>query len=172
MGTRTSLKKAGVPSRPTPKRVGGITDAERNLVAQVVLDQPAEVTPAQVNGLARALRRSKAAIKTLIEDAQESFRENAGFYVDAHRKATESALTHGSIAGLEVAQKGAQWAIERMSGEGARIIEPKVEGGNQGGPRVMVGIRVGGLDATKELSVTSIDVAATPGEASTPVVSE
>jgi len=147
MGTRQSLK-----------RVGPLTVAEKNLVAQVVLDQPGELRPSQINGLARALRRSKEAVRSMIEEAQEAFRANASRYVEVHMKATEEALAHGSMDGKEIAMKGAQWAIERMSGEGARIIEPKVTDAGQGGPRVMIGIRVGGVDATKE---PVIDVSAT-----------
>lgn len=148
MGTRTSLKRSG-----------GISDAERNFVAQIVLDQPGELTPSQVHGLSKALRRSKGVIKNLIEDAQEQFRSNAGRYVDVHMQATEAALSSGSVAGLEVAQKGAQWAMERLSAEGARIIEPKVEGAAQAGPRVLIGIRVGAIDAAKPAE--TVDVTAT-----------
>jgi hypothetical protein len=136
-----------VATRKSTKRIGPITDAERELVAQVVLDQPGELRPAQVNGLATALRRSKTAIKELIDDAQSKFRANADFYVDMHRKAVQRAHNDGN---QDAAMKGAQWAMERLSAEGSHIIEPKVaEQGGQG-PRVMIGIKVGGLDATKE----------------------
>ncbi len=157
MGTRTSLRKAGQPARPAHKRAGSpITDAERNLVAQVVLDQPGPLRPAQVTGLATALRRSKTAVKEMIEDAQDKFRANADFYVEMHRRSVEQAFEGRDS---EVAMKGAQWAMERLTGEGARIIEPKAgEQTNNQGPRVMIGVRIGGLDATKDLSVTAIDV--------------
>jgi hypothetical protein len=141
------------------KRVGRVTKPERDLVAQVVLDQPGPLSPSQVNGLAKALRRSKAVVKELIEDAQDKFRANAEFYVDMHRKAVEAAHVAGD---QDVAMKGAQWAIERVSAEGAHIIEPKVAEQTGQGPRVMIGIKVGGLDATKgnetlpEVSITEI----------------
>lgn len=141
MGTRQSLhRRTGVPSV-----------AEQNLVTALVLDSPTEVKPGQVMALAKALRRSPAAIKSMIEKAQESFRSKAQRYVDVHMEATELALAGGTVAGLEVAQKGAQWALERMSGEGVRLIEPKPGQGEGGpaGPRVMIGIQLGGLDATK-----------------------
>jgi hypothetical protein len=148
MGTRTTLKRAGA-----------ITEAERNFVAQLVLDQPRELTGSQIHGLTKVLRRSKEAVKSLIEDAQAKFRENAEFYVDAHRASVQRALASGTIAGLEVAQKGSQWAIERTSADGARIIEKSNVDAGLTGPRVMIGIQVGGLDATKAQPV--IDVTAT-----------
>lgn len=150
MGTRQSLHR----------RTGGPSVAEQNLVTALVLDSPTEVKPSQVTALAKALRRSPAAIKGMIEKAQLSFREKAERYVDIHITATERALENGSIAGLEVAQKGSQWALERMSGEGVRVIEPKPGQGEGGpaGPRVLIGIQLGGLDATKP---PPIDVTAT-----------
>lgn len=148
MGTRQSLRRAGGPSV-----------AEQNLVTALVLDSPTEVKPSQVTALAKALRRSPAAIKGMIERAQLSFREKAERYVEVHMEATERALRHGSVNGLEVAQKGAQWALERMSGEGVRVIEPKPGQGEGGavGPRVLIGIKVGGIKANDE----TIDVTAT-----------
>jgi len=148
MGTRTTLRRAGA-----------ITEAERHFVAQVVLDQPRELTPSQIHGLTKVLRRSKEAVKSMIEDAQAKFRENAEFYVDAHKASVQRALSSGTIAGLEVAQKGSQWAIERTSAEGARIIEKASADVSGAGPRVMIGIQVGGLDATK--APPAIDVTAT-----------
>ena len=107
MGTRQSLHR----------RTGGPSVAEQNLVTALVLDSPTEVKPSQVTALAKALRRSPAAIKGMIEKAQESFRSKAQRYVDVHMEATELALAGGTVAGLEVAQKGAQWALELSTAE-------------------------------------------------------
>lgn len=124
----------------------------------VVMDQPGELKPSQINGLAKALRRSKDAVKSMIEDAQEKFRANADFYVETHKAATQAALNMGSVAGLEVATKSSQWAMERISGEGARIVEKAGAEAGPAGPRVMIGIRVGGIDATKPVDVTATEV--------------
>jgi len=138
VGTRQSVRRAGAPST-----------AEKNLVAAVVLDNPGEIKPSQINGLAKALRRSPAAVKSMIEDARAKFQGNAGRYVEVHMQATEAALRRGSDRALEVATKAAQWAIERSSGEGARVLDPKVEAGESGskGPRIMIGIKVGSVDS-------------------------
>lgn len=137
MGTRQSIR-----------RIGGPSDAEKNLVAAVVIDNPGEITGKQVAGLAKALRRSPAAIKSMIEDAREKFQGNAGRYVDIHMQATEAALRRGSDRSLETATKAAQWAVERSSGQGVRVIDPKVAAGEAGpaGPRIMIGIKIGSVD--------------------------
>ena len=130
-----------------PKRGGSPTKAEKELVAQFVLDQPAEVTPRQVNALAKVLRRSKELTKQLIEDAKDNFVESAGRYVEIHREAVEAALLNGDSKSLEVAVKGSQWAIESLSSDGTRIVEqPNVD---SGGVKVMVGIKLGGMNADK-----------------------
>lgn len=147
MGTRQSLK-----------RVGSLTLAEKNVVAALVSDSPREISPNQVTALAKALRRSKSAIKSAIEDAQAEFHGSAGRYVEIHQQATEAALKNGSVAGLEAAMKGSQWAIERIAHDGARIVEAKGGETQAAGPRVLIGIKVGGLDATKDVPV---DVTAT-----------
>jgi len=150
MGTRQSLYK----------RTGSLTVAEKNLVAAVALDQPGEMKPAQVNALATALRRSKDAVRSMIEDAKAQFQGNAGRYVEIHKAATEAALVQGSVAGLEVAQKGAQWALERVSGEGTRVIDKAAAESGPVGPRVMIGIKVGGTDTNKAaaVDVTAVEV--------------
>ena len=130
------------------KRKGGITEAEKSLVAQVVLDQPREMTPRQVNGLAVALRRSKEVVKGLVEEARENFVSAAPRYVDIHRQATEQALSYGSVAGLDIAAKSSQWYLERVSEDGVHIVD-KPESGPKGS-RIMIGIKVGNIDAQVE----------------------
>lgn len=147
MGTRQSIKRSG-----------GLTEPEKALITAVVLDQPGEMRPAQVTHLAKALRRSTEVVKQVIEGAQDKFRENADFYVQSHRDAVADALANGDAKSLGVAAAASQWAIERISAEGTRIIEKSnAESGNHG-PRVMIGIQVGGLDATKAPAVTVTEV--------------
>lgn len=135
------------------KRMGSTTIPEKNLVAAFVADQPAALTPAQIGGLARTLRRSKEATLALIEEARESFVGAAGKYVDIHLKATQDAAALGTANGLDIAQKGAQWAMENVSAGGARIVDKAVAGPS--GTKILVGITVGGIDAPK----TVIDIA-------------
>ena len=138
--SRSVLKpNPGQKLRPL-KRMGVPTKADKALVAQVVLDQPAEITPAQITGLAKTLRRSKEAIKQMIEEARENFVVGAKRYVDIHRAATEAALADGDN---EQALKGSQWALQNISAEGVRIVEKAVDG--PVGTKIMVGIKLGGL---------------------------
>lgn len=151
MGTRQTVRRAGIP-----------TIAEENLVTALVLDSPVELNSKQVNGLAKALRRPVSTVRTMIEKAQTKFRSKAERYVEVHLEATEAALRRGTDRSLEVATKASQWAIEKMSGEGARIIEPAaVVGPGQLGPRVMIGVKIGGMkhnDAQPTIDVTAEEV--------------
>lgn len=130
------------------KRSGGITGAEKTFIAQFVADQPAEITPAQVTGLARTLRRSKEAIKNVIAEAREDFESDAKRYVEIHKTAVELALANGDSKSLEVAAKGARWAMENISSEGVRIVD-KVVGGGPTGPKILIGINLGGVNKSE-----------------------
>lgn len=139
---------------PRGKRSGALTKADKELVARVVLDHPCEVAPQQVNSLAKALRRSRTAIKQAVEEARENFVESAGRYVEIHRAATEQALSDGDN---ETALKGSQWAIAHISHDGARVVEK--ESSEPSGNRIMIGIRVGGVNQDAiALSVPSAPV--------------
>lgn len=140
MGTRSTITPPKV-----FKRKGGITDAEKNLVSQFVLDQPGELKPSQVTALAKTLNRSKEAVTRLIEEARENFLENANRYIEIHRCAVEDALADGTPKGLEQARLGAEWAIEHMSSGGVRIIETPEKAGTGSGVQILVGVRIGGL---------------------------
>ena len=140
MGTRDSIKAPKV-----FKRSGAISDAEKNLVSQFVLDQPGELKPTQVTALAKTLNRSKDAVTKMIQEAREHFLEGANRYIEIHRCAVEDALAEGSPKGLEQARLGAEWAIEKMSSGGVRIIEAPEKAGAATGVQIMVGVRIGGL---------------------------
>lgn len=149
MPSARTYARSGVKSTVPPKvfkRSGSISNAEKALVSQFVQDQPCALTTSQVNGLAKTLRRSREAVRDLIAEVQEGFIEAAPRYVEIHRLATEAALAHGSVGGLEVAQKGAQWFIEKASIDGKGIIEKATSAPT--GTRIMIGVRIGG---TKEV---------------------
>jgi hypothetical protein len=138
-----------------------MTKAEKDVVAAVVADSPREVSEKQVTALATALRRPKAAIKAAIDNAQGDFQAAAGRYVEIHMEAIESALRDEDVKGREIAMKGAQWAIERLAHEGSRVIEKAAAGPSESGPRIQIGIRLGGIDATNEskaIEATVIEV--------------
>lgn len=123
-----------------PRRQGSLTKSEKALVAQVVMDQPGEVTQTQVLGLSRSLRRSPEAIRTMIAEARENFVASAGDYVAIHKQATQGALDDGEY---ETAIKGSQWAMTNLSGEGQRIVDKPT--GEAAGTKIMIGIQMGGM---------------------------
>ncbi len=122
------------------KRRGQFTKPEKEFIAQVVQDQPREMTTKQVNALSTVLRRSRAAVKEVVEQARENFVAQADRYVEVHREAVEQALASGDS---EVAMKGSQWYLEHVSAEGTRIVD-KGQSGPQG-TKIMIGVALGGV---------------------------
>ncbi len=134
------------------KRQGKLSEAEVDLVTQLVQDQPREMPESQINALAKGLRRSRARIKEVVENARDRFVEQTDRYVDIHRQATEGALDTDDF---KTAQLGAQWFLENVAAEGARMIDKaKVEAPK--GTQIMIGIRMGGT--TEALKTPVIEV--------------
>lgn len=155
-------KKKTLPQKAPPKvfhRAGSPTRTTKELIAKFVADSPRAISPAQITALATLTRHTPKTIKGLIEKARDTFLSNAEFYVTAHQKSTEQAFVRGDF---EVAQKGAQWAMERLSAEGVRIIE-KAPASGMSGTRVLVGIRLGGVDP-KQLQPIDIPIATIEGD--------
>jgi hypothetical protein len=146
-GARSVLPKPR-PFKPL-KRKGKATEAEKALVAQFVLDQPAAITPSQTTALARTLRRSKEATIALIEQAKENFQSDAERYVVIHKEAVEKALANGDSKSLQVAVQGSEWALENLQAEGVSIVGKKQEVGSQAG-KIMIGINIGGIRKSEE----------------------
>lgn len=129
------------------KRRGPLSEAESNLVTQWALDQPHEVSEQQTKALARAMGRPLPAVQSAVEQARDTFRERAGRYADLHMAAVEGAMATGDARGFDAAIKGAQWAMEKVSGpSGERMIEPAKAAAADSGTRILVGIQVGGVD--------------------------
>jgi hypothetical protein len=135
------------------KRRGSITKVERDFVTQFVQDQPRELSSRQVSALSTVTRRSKAVIKTLIEEARDSFVEQADRYVQIHREAVEGALESGDH---EQAIKGSQWYLEHVSSEGARIVDKAAAG--PAGTKIMLGISLGGMSASTVDALQTVNV--------------
>lgn len=143
-----SLPVSDIPKKPRKPRLlkranAKISLEEKNLVAQFVMDQPREIAPQQINALATVLRRPKETVKAMVEQARENFVASAEYYVEAHKRAVDTALTNGDSKSLEVAVRGSQWAMENMSIEGTRIVEKAVA--DAGGTKIMIGVQIGGL---------------------------
>jgi len=149
-------KSRFIPDKPkirkTYKRAGVVSTAERSLMEQIVLEQPREMSPKQVTAMATLFRRSKEQVKGIVEEAHEKFVAQADHYVDLHRQAVDAALDEGQF---EVAAKGAQWYLERVSASGSRVIEqaPKAATGPTGST-INIGVKIGGVEST----VTAIPV--------------
>jgi hypothetical protein len=147
---------------PKTKRTGSITKVEQALVSQFVLDQPREVTEKQVTALSRVLRRSKDAVKGMVAAAREDFNASADFYVNAHKTSVSRALAVTNKEGehdpkaLDVAARASQWAMENLSAEGQRIVDAPTAGKGNLGPRIVVAVRVGGLNDKPTADITEI----------------
>jgi hypothetical protein len=134
------------------KRYGAPTATEKEVVAALVMDHPAELAPSQVNALAKAMRRPREVVKQLVDDAKENFVSKAERYVDIHMAATEAGLSLGDAKGLEQARKGAEWALTNISMDGSRVVDRPDEGGHAN--KIMIGIQMGGM---REPAVTVLD---------------
>lgn len=109
-------------------------------MADIVMNQPGGMSPSQVRGLARAMKRSPEAIRHMILDARERFIEKAGRYVEIHIAATEDALATGDN---EQALKGSQWALSNIGADNTRVVDrPNTE---SNGVKVMIGVKIGGM---------------------------
>lgn len=148
MGTRSVVRVERVltPGRGVfkNKRKGPVTTGEKALLAEFLTDQTAAVTNQQVTALAKVMRRSKEIVIRELEAARDSFVESAQDYVDIHKKATQQALLNADPKSLDVATRAAQWAIEKISGEGIRLVEKADKGPS--GSSIMIGIKLGGLN--------------------------
>ncbi len=133
------------PAKPRNRRLGRTTLPEQDLVAALVLDQPQPMTEQQIGNLSRVLRRSKEAIRDMVDHARENFVTRAERYVDVHAEATEAALKAGDPKSLEVATRSSQWALEHISADGARIVEKSATQGS--GVKILIGVKIGGMNA-------------------------
>jgi hypothetical protein len=159
---------------PKSKRGGAVTKTEQQLVSQFVRDQPREVTTSQVNSLAKVLRRSREVVRGMIEQAREEFQSEASFYVKAHKQSVEKALNvltkdgeHDARA-LDVAARGSQWALENLSAEGQRVIDKPSAGKGETGPRILVGIQLGGLNTPEAVTIDATPTPSPESESSKP----
>lgn len=165
-GARSVVTRA-VPDKvfspKTHKRAGVITKTEQALVTQFVKDQPRDVTPQQVTALSKVLRRSKEAVKAMVEQAREEFAVSADFYVKSHKQSVERALAVTTKDGehdpkaLDVAARASQWALENLSAEGQRVVDAKTASKGDGGTKIMINIPFGGMNAPPTVNVVETE---------------
>lgn len=85
------------------------------------------------------------AVRKVIESAREALARRAEDYVELHYMAALNAAAEGDA-------KPAQWALERITEAGARIVDsPKV---TPTAPSLQIGIAIGGVPQPKQLTTT------------------
>lgn len=130
------------------------TSAERQLVGKLVRDIPHEITPAQIGALSTLLERPPEKIREMVAEARRTFVMNANRYVDIHKQGAERALEAGDY---ETATRASQWALTNIAVEGQRIVDRAEEGGTAQ-PKVLIGIKLGGLERDTRNDVTSTPI--------------
>ena len=129
------------------KRTGKVTKKELALVKAITSETPETPSNDQTKALAKVFNRPVSTMKKAIATARESLAADSQFYVDTHRAIVEQAALIGvstmNDKALDIARKGAAWAIERISGDGKRIVD-KVDNGPQG-TRIMIGIKLSNM---------------------------
>ena len=148
MGARAVLHPKPPFSKKRHRRDGPPSAEDVKIVEGIVANTPGGLKDADVKALAKVMRRSPEVVQGLIVNAREKFLGSASRYVEIHMSAVESALADGSAAALEQAIKGSQWAIENLAAEGQRIVD-KPEKNSGAGVKIMVGVKVGGLNEVK-----------------------
>lgn len=160
-----AMKHAKPKRKPSRKRAGAPSKQEREMAKALVKDTPHTVTLDQTKALAKLFNRPVSTVKSMLTKARESLAADAQTYVDTHRQVVEHAALIGIATenpkALDVARKGAAWAIANISGEGKRLVE-KQESGPQG-LRVMVGVKLSGVSGQPE-TVIAINEDAAEGE--------
>lgn len=134
--------------RPVPmNRHGNITPKEKKIIALMLEDQPQDLNREQIDNLALILRRNPETIKQLVLQARDQFIDNAKLYVEVHAKAVQSAYHNGEF---DTALRGSQWAMENLSSEGVGVIEAASKAGPDSGPKVVIGVNLGGMTPRSE----------------------
>jgi hypothetical protein len=145
-----------------PKKRGEVTEPEKALIKQLVLDNPGPLTKTQTAALAKVTRRTVEQVQAVIEEAAVEFAESAKDYVWLHKQAASDAYATGDF---ETAVKAAQWAIEKMGKGKARIVENVKTPTGEGGTKIMIGIKLGGMNPNQLPEDTVVEgVIEPPGE--------
>lgn len=131
------------------RKKGRASKQEKQVVAQIVAENPGPITPKQVTAIATLTNRTKDMVRKMVEEAKQNFVERAKDYVDIHHMATVAALADGDN---ETAIKSSQWAMEKISAEGVRILDKTAETSSV--PKVQIGIMMGGVTPPPGTSVT------------------
>lgn len=163
-----AMRGSSVKAERAAAHLKSTTDLVQNLVDR----KKGMVTVRDVKALAAVTGESPTRLQMILVEAKEKFAASAVDYVKMHKETTQAALTLGRgqeidgvlIGGdpkaLDVAMKASQWAIEKMSHKGERIIEKDVVKEGNSGTKIMIGLQLGG----KNPSFIEVDPPPTPVE--------
>jgi hypothetical protein len=140
---RAMVGKTGRTTRTEALKAAKLQTA-KDIVQTVVDRKRGIVTTKDITALAKVTGASRLEILTIVETAKETFSRGALEYVNIHKEATQAALANGDAKSLDVATRAAQWAIEKLSHEGTRILDAPQAGPANTGTKIMIGIQLGG----------------------------
>ncbi len=135
-----AMRGSSVKAERAAAHLKSTTDLVQNLVDR----KKGMVTVRDVKALAAVTGESPTRLQMILVEAKERFAASAVDYVNLHKQATEAAVANGDAKSLDVATRAAQWAIEKMSHKGERIIEKEVVKEGTSGTKIMIGLSLGG----------------------------
>jgi ribosomal protein L15 len=144
---RAKVGKTGRPSRVETQKAVQLQSTTA-IVQNLVDRKRGVVTVKDVTALAKVTGDKKLTILRILEEAKEKFSGAAVEYVDIHKQATQAALANGDAKSLAVATAASQWAIEKISADGKRIIDKEVVQSGHQGTKILIGIQLGGKNPT------------------------
>lgn len=118
------------------------------------LSQDPTITVEDMKAISTAIRLAPETARIAIVKAQEVFFSHAEEYVDLHLNCTRAAYNAGEFG---LAANLAQWALLHLGNRTTRLIEEAEEGDGKGLPRVMIGVKVGGMGDVVDGSVSNAD---------------
>lgn len=129
------------PELPLAEKVAGV---------EAWVEKRNQISDSTLAKLASQFKLTKAEVRVVIDRARLKLGANAERYVEAHMNSVDEALSLGKEGGrnapaaLAVAQKGAEWAIERISQGASRIVD-QAKASAPTTPQIVIGIAVGGV---------------------------
>lgn len=128
-----------------PAEPGPLTDEARSRVVDLTLRMMDKLTPKQI-AIEAGVGTDATVVKQVIKAARRSLVDRAEFYVEAHAIATLQAALDGDA-------KPAQWALERITEQGERIVDAPEAEKQQVAPTFNIGFQLGGVPLKPTLAL-------------------
>jgi hypothetical protein len=110
-------------------------------ISKLLRESPEVAKVAITKGLQSIQARTASHLANKIKEGRMAFTEKAKDYVELHLKATRAAYAAGEF---DTAARHAEWAMEKLGTKNLRLIELPDAKDSGGGPRIMVGVKIGG----------------------------